>query len=45
MNATNDVMKWTVFNLMVDTIILAEMREAESDIYTTLDMVIPTGAL
>jgi hypothetical protein len=31
MNAWN----WTVFNLMVDTVILAEMKEAESDIYTT----------
>jgi hypothetical protein len=28
-------MQWIVFNLMVDTVILAEMKEAESDIYTT----------
>ncbi len=25
---------WTVFQLMTDTVILAEMREALSDIYT-----------
>ena len=31
----SDVIAWTVFQLMVDTVILAEMKEAESDIYTT----------
>lgn len=31
----NNVMNWIVFNLMVDTVVLAEMKEAESDIYTT----------
>lgn len=35
MNTTKDVMAWTMFQLMTDTIILAEMKEALSDIYTT----------